>query len=148
MSRWQRRRNLQQQHYVSNFEGFMLSVGIENSGNLAVLRCSGRIVAGEEAWTLFNAVVSLQNKRVVVLDLTGVTGADARGLGVLVFLKQWARSADAKLQVIPSKPVMELLELTGLHSVLDIRSRENAQPVSGLMAAERNDSTMGIGADD
>ena len=93
----------------------MLSVVIENSGNLAILRCSGRIVAGEEAWTLFNAAISLQNKRVVVLDLTAVTGADARGLGVLAFLKQWARGAGVKLQVIPSKPVLELLELTGEH---------------------------------
>jgi anti-anti-sigma regulatory factor len=121
----------------------MLSVRIENSGNLAVLCCSGRIVAGEEAWTLFSTAISLQNKRVVVLDLTGVTGADARGLGVLVLLRQWAGSAGMKLQVIPSKPVLELLELTGLHSLF-----ENVQPVSGLLADARDDSTMGIGADD
>jgi anti-anti-sigma factor len=126
----------------------MLSVTIESSGNLAVLRCSGRIVAGEEAWTLFNTAISLENKRVLVLDLTGVTRADARGLGVLVLLRQWARSAGMKLQVVPSKPVLELLELTGLHSLLDIRSREDVQPVSGLLADERNDTTIGIGADD
>jgi anti-anti-sigma factor len=126
----------------------MLSVGIENFGNVAVLRCSGRIVAGEEAWTLFNTAISLQNKRVVVLDLTAVRGADARGLGVLVFLKQWARGAGVKLQVVPSKPVLELLELTGLHSLFDIRSRESVQPVSGLLADARDDSPIRIAADD
>jgi anti-anti-sigma factor len=126
----------------------MLSVVIENCGNLAILRCSGRIVAGEEAWTLFNAAISLRNKRVVVLDLTAVTGADARGLGVLAFLRQWARGAGVKLQVIPSKPVLELLELTGLHSLFDISSGERVQPVAGFLADTCEDSTLGIGADD
>jgi len=49
----------------------MLSVMSENRGHAAILRCSGRIVAGEEAWTLYNTVISQQGKRVVVLDLTG-----------------------------------------------------------------------------
>ena len=126
----------------------MLSVVIENSGNLAVLRCSGRIVAGEEAWTLFNAAISLQNKRVVVLDLTAVTGADARGLGVLAFLKQWARGAGVRLQVIPSKPVLELLELTGLHSQFDIGSAGSVRPISGFLADSCEKSRVEIGADD
>ena len=51
----------------------MLSVGTENRGNAAVLRCSGRIVAAEEARTLYNTVISQQGKQVVVLDLTGVS---------------------------------------------------------------------------
>lgn len=112
----------------------MLSVKIENSGKCAVLRCSCRIVAGEEAWTLFNAAISVENKRVVVLDFTDVTGADARGLGVMLFLKQWASGAGVKLQVVPSKPVLELLELTGLHSHFEIGSDERVQAISGFLA--------------
>lgn len=112
----------------------MLSVKIENSGKCAVLHCSGRIVAGEEAWTLFNAAISVENKRVVVLDFTEVTGADARGLGVMLFIKQWASGAGVKLQVVPSKPVLELLELTGLNSQFEIGSDKNVQPISGFLA--------------
>jgi anti-anti-sigma factor len=126
----------------------MLGVTIENSGNVAVLRCSGRIIAGEEAWTLYNTVISLKNKRVVVLDLTRASKVDARGLGVLVFLKQWARSSGVKLQLIPSKPVQELLDLTGLHSLFDIRSSESVPPASDCLVDPREDSTTGIGADD
>lgn len=126
----------------------MLSVMIENSGNLAVLRCSGRIVAGEEAWTLFNSAISLQNKRVVVLDLTRVTGADARGLGALVSLKQWARGAGVKLQVIASKPVLELLELTGLHSQFDLRSSESVPPALDWLIDSRQEQRAWIGGDD
>lgn len=112
----------------------MLSVQIENSGKCAVLHCSGRIVAGEEAWTLFNAAVSVDGKRVVVLDFSEVTAADARGLGVLLFLKQWAGGAGVRLQVVPSKPVLELLELTGLNSQFEIGPDETVQAISGFLA--------------
>ena len=57
----------------------MLNVISENRGNAIIFRCSGRIVAGEEAWTLHNTVISHQRKRVVVLDLTAVSSIDARG---------------------------------------------------------------------
>jgi anti-anti-sigma factor len=126
----------------------MLSVVIENSGESALLHCSGRIVAGEEAWTLFNHAISLQDKRTVVLDLTRVTGADARGLGVLVLLKQWARPSHVKLQVIPSKPVLELLEQTGLDSLFDIRDAESVGLASDLPPDSRQDNPMAIGAND
>jgi anti-sigma B factor antagonist len=126
----------------------MLSVMIENSGNVAVLRCSGRIVAGEEAWTLYNTAISLENKRVVVLDLTRVSSVDAGGVGVLVLLKQWARGAGVKLKVLPSRPVLELLELTGLHSLFGLGSGESVQPASEFSVGSREGSTMGIGADD
>ena len=112
----------------------MLSVTIENHGKASILHCSGRIVAGEEAWTLFNAAISVENKRVVVLDFTEVTGADARGLGVMLFLKQWACGAGVKLHVVPSKHVQELLELTGLHTQFEIGATEVVQPISGFLA--------------
>jgi len=125
----------------------MLSVKIENSGKAAVLRCSGRIVAGEEAWTLYNSVVSLKNKRVVVLDLTRVSGTDARGLGVLMFVQQWASLSRVKLQLITSRPVQEMLELAGLLSLFDVRSSEDAEPAADLPVDSR-EQTMGISADD
>ena len=84
---------------------------------------------GEEISTLFNGVISQKNKRVVVLDLTKVNRIDACGLGVLVVLKRWARGAGVKLQLIASKIVQELLDLTGLRSSFEIRS-ESVQPVS------------------
>jgi anti-anti-sigma factor len=102
----------------------MLSVMSENRGNAAIFRCSGRIVAGEEAWTLYNTVVSQQEKRVVVLDLTRVRRIDAGGLGVLVSLRRWARGGGVRLQLIPSDAVQELLDLTSLSSQFEIRPRQ------------------------
>src|SRR5271167_4608927 len=102
----------------------MLGVITENHGHAAVLRCSGRIVAGEEAWALYNTVISQQNKRVVVLDLTGVSGIDAGGLGVLVSLRRWATGANVRLELIASKAVQELLDVAGLGSLFEIHSAE------------------------
>ena len=126
----------------------MLSVAIENSGSTTVLRCSGRIVAGEEAWSLFDTVSSLENKSAVVLDLTRVTRADARGLGVLVFLKQWASNAGVNLQLIPSKTVQELLDLTGLSSELELRPSEDIQLFPDFFVDSHEESTMENAADD
>lgn len=102
---------------------------------------------GEEAWTLYNTVISQQNKRVVVLDLTSVSSVDARGLGVLVLLKQWAHGAGVKLRLIPSKTVQELLDLTSLHSLFEIRPSK-AQSASDFLVDFQEDSAIGIATDD
>jgi len=110
----------------------------ENRGNTAILRCSGRIVAGQEAWTLYNTVISQQGKRVVVLDLTGVSRIDAGGLGVLVSLRRWATGANVRLELIASKAAQELLDVAGLGSLFEIHSAETmpsrADLLSGLHA--------------
>ena len=126
----------------------MLNVRIENSGNLTVLRFSGRLVFGEEISTLFTRVISQKNKRAIVLDLARVSQIDACGLGILVVLKQWTRRAGVTLRLIPSKTVQELLELTGLHSSFEIRSSEGVQLGSDFLVDSRKDGESGIAADD
>jgi anti-anti-sigma factor len=126
----------------------MLSVTIEDSGSIAVLHCSGRLVAGEEAWILFNTVSSLENKSVVVLDLTRVSRADAHGLGALAFLRQWANIAGVRLQLTPSKTVQELLDLTGLSSELELRPAEDVQPFSDFFVDSHEESAKENAADD
>ena len=67
----------------------MLRVTKENREDELILRCFGRMVAGEETWNLYNAVITQRDKRLIVLDLTGVSRIDAGGLGVLVASKLW-----------------------------------------------------------
>lgn len=100
----------------------MLNVATENYGQMLIVRCWGRLVAGQQAWTLYNAVISEEKSRIVVLDLSGVDRVDARGLGVLVVLNQWASGAGIALELIPSRQVEELLEVTHLRSLFDVRS--------------------------
>ena len=61
----------------------MLNVTIQHSEDMAVLRCVGCIVAGDEADILRKAVLSQANRRTVVLDLTRVDAIDGGGMGVL-----------------------------------------------------------------
>ncbi|HKN31968.1 MAG TPA: STAS domain-containing protein [Terriglobales bacterium] len=120
----------------------MLNVIAEKSHDVLILHCSGRLVAGEGAWTLYNTVISQQNERAVVLDMTGVNRVDARGLGVLVFLNQWASGAGVRMELIPSKSVRELLDLTKLRSLFEIRSPENIPSTAGLMSGPARGDTL------
>jgi anti-anti-sigma factor len=120
----------------------MLSVIAEKSGDVLILRCTGRLVAGEGAWTLYNTVISQQNGQTLVLDMRGVKRVDARGLGVLVFLNQWGSGTGVKLVLIPSKPVRELLELTKLESLFEIHAEENTPSAAGLTSGPAPGSTL------
>ncbi len=64
----------------------MLHVTVQHLEDMAILRCVGRIVAGDEASILRKAVLSQANSRTVVLDLMRVAAIDGGGMGLLVFL--------------------------------------------------------------
>lgn len=119
----------------------MLNVVVENSGSVAVVHCSGRIVEGQTS-PLFNAVKSLKDARVVLLDLTGISGMDARGVGALLALNQWAQDAHVGLQVVPSNVVQELLDLTRLSPEFELIFSED------FLIDPRETNGMGVEADD
>jgi anti-anti-sigma factor len=105
----------------------MLTIDVEKTGDLAVVRCSGRLVRGQEVSTLKNAVVSEKNTRIVVLDLSEVEMIDAGGLNALVGLHHWTRSHGIQLKLVnPSHFVKEVLLTTGLDRVFDISSLHDA----------------------
>jgi anti-anti-sigma factor len=104
-----------------------LQVKSEQTGDVAVLQCAGRIVRGEAIHFLKDAVTSLKQPRVVVLDLTGVEMLDGGGLGVLVFLHRWTRDNGIQLKIVnPSGFVREMLDRTRLSCVFNISSVEDA----------------------
>src|SRR5277367_3375429 len=101
----------------------MLTIDVEKTGDVAIVRCSGRIVRGEEIFTLQDAVVSEKNTRIVVLDLSEVQMLDAGGLTALVALHHWAGSRGIQLKLVnPSHFVNEVLERTGLDRVFETSS--------------------------
>jgi anti-anti-sigma factor len=117
----------------------MLIVLTERSGDVVTVRCRGRLVAGSQAWDLYNSVISQDKAQAVVLDLAGVKRMDASGLGVLVVLSQWAESLALKLRLIPSRPVKELLELTKLESLFEMVPLETPSE-AGLFDPGRGES--------
>jgi anti-anti-sigma factor len=105
----------------------MLTIDVEKNGDVAVVRCNGRIVRGEEARTLRSAVLSEKSSRIVVLDLSDVDLLDAGGLTTLLSLHQWAGSRGVQLKLVnPSHFVREILTRTRLDHVFDISTLDHA----------------------
>jgi anti-anti-sigma factor len=112
-------------------EGVMsLHIKSEQAGDVAVLQCAGRIVRGEALQLLKDAVTSLRQPRVIVLDLSAVEMLDAGGLGTLVFLHRWIRDNGIQLKLVnPSTFTLEMLEQTGMTSFLHVSSVDDAVEV-------------------
>ena len=103
-----------------------LHIKSEQTGDVAVLQCSGRIVRGEAIHFLRDAVTSLKQPRMVVLDLTDVEMLDGGGLGMLVFLHRWTRDHGIQLKLVnPSTFVRDMLDRTHLSCVFNISSVED-----------------------
>jgi|SRR5208283_2584945 len=91
-------------------------------GDVLVMQCHGRIVAGNEVFTLHSSVGdSIEKYGDVVLQLDKVEFVDSSGLGALVRLTQAARSkgGDLKLSGVPAK-IQKVLQLTSLLSQFEI----------------------------
>jgi len=85
-------------------------------GDVLVIQCQGRIVAGKEVYTLHSYVGdSFVKYGDVVLQLDQVEFIDSSGLGALVRLMQAARSkgGDLKLSGVPPR-ILKVLEMTSL----------------------------------
>lgn len=89
----------------------MLSVKVEQFGDMAVVECKGRIVRSEAAFKLHKAVTSQPNTRIVVLDLTEVHAIEGGGLGMLWFLQLWAQDHEIQLKLFnPAASVKDRLD--------------------------------------
>ena len=105
----------------------MLTIKVEKTGDVAIVRCVGRIVRGAELRTLRDAVFAEQDIRIVEIDLSDVEMLDAGGLTALLSLLQWARTRNVQLKLVnPSHFVNEVLTRTGLDHVFDISTFEHA----------------------
>lgn len=122
----------------------MLTVDVERTGDVAVVRCTGRIVRGEAIRALRSAVVSERDTRIVVLDLSEVETIDAGGLTALVSLHHWTRYRGIQLKLVnPSHFVNEVLERTGLDHVFDISSLHDALLVLSATGHEESKYAAG-----
>lgn len=117
----------------------MLRIVVEHSMDSAVLRCFGRIIAGEEALSLRDAAMCQADKRSVVLDIAGVEFIDAAGLGLLVFLHTLGFAVGFELQILnPIHRIRKLLELTRLDSVLEIPLSDETEVQSSFITSSND----------
>jgi anti-sigma B factor antagonist len=91
-------------------------------GEVLVIQCHGRIVAGNEVFTLHARVVDgIEKYGDVVLQMDSVEFLDSSGLGAMMRLVQAARAkgGDLKLSGVPAK-VRKVLQLTNLLSQFEV----------------------------
>ena len=101
--------------------GHALDLHIEKIGELAIVECEGRVVRSEAAVKLRDAVTSLRNARIIVLDLSEVRAIEDGGLGMLLFLRRWAYGHDIQFKLFnPTGSVRARLELVNSIAELDI----------------------------
>jgi anti-sigma B factor antagonist len=76
-----------------------LTLDVERTGSTVIVRCHGKLMAGDDV--LYPRVRQLlpDSKR-IVLDLTDLTRMDSMGLGTLVRLYVSARSAGCTLELM------------------------------------------------
>jgi anti-anti-sigma regulatory factor len=121
----------------SRREETMLTVHIENVGEMAVIECEGRIVRSEAAYKLRDAVISQCDERVIMLDLSEVSAIEGGGLGMLMFLHRWARDHEIRLTLFnPRESVWHRLEQADSGAEFDVVSLNE---MTALLARSGND---------
>ena len=96
-----------------------LSLQSRRVGEVTVVTCAGRLVAGEETATFERHVDGLMAMTPdIVLDLADVAFIDSAGLGMLVRYLTRARNAHGALTIgAPSAKLVEVLKITRLDAV-------------------------------
>ena len=103
-----------------------LELTSQHIGNVAVVRCRGRIIAGEEIRSLQRELekITLETKN-VVLHLEEVSYLDSAGLGGIVRCLGMLRAARGDLKLCQVSPfVLNVLQSTHLHTVFEAHASE------------------------
>jgi anti-anti-sigma factor len=104
-----------------------LQYQFERIEDVAVVRCSGRMVRGAALDGFRRRIEQLDRLRVVVLDLSEVQQIDAGGLGTLLLVRRWAYRNSTLLNLVdPPVFFRRMLEATHLSSVFQISSLKDA----------------------
>jgi anti-anti-sigma factor len=122
----------------------MLVVNIHNLENGVLLRCTGRIVAGEEVNILRSVALAHSERKEIVLDLANVSTLDGAGIGMLAFLQGRTRGTGLRMRIQnPSPHVRALLELTNLDSVIEVTPSDEFRQICDTI---RESSSEELGA--
>jgi anti-sigma B factor antagonist len=96
-----------------------LDIEIRFCGNVAIIQCTGRIVAGEEAQSLETAFqTAIREFHRIVLNVAGVTRLDSTGLGIRL--------------AAPPPMIVEVLNITMLSTVFQSYPTEQEAVLSFL----------------
>lgn len=125
-----------------------LSISSRAVGDVLVVKCAGRIIAGTEMETLHEHVKQgIAEIPDVVLVLEEVEFVDSSGLGMLVRLVGNARAAGGDVKICaPPQQMRNALRLTNLDRILEIHATEGDAIIASYQrrAPERSRSSSGV----
>ena len=99
-----------------------LNLDVSRTGDVAVVRCRGRIVFGEETDELRGLILSLlKETNRIVLNLAWVVYMDSSGLGTLVasFISARHRGAEIKFAAVAPR-ARRLLTITKVDRIFEV----------------------------
>ena len=115
--------------YLSKGKEVVLKVHVQKLGNISILRLLG-IVVGETD-ILSGIVRSQLDASAVVLDLARISRIDARGLGVLLKLREQAESKEIEFRIMNvTRLVQQVLETTKLDTVFEVVSERDLPSIT------------------
>jgi anti-sigma B factor antagonist len=98
-----------------------LNLDVSRTGDIAVVRCRGRIVFGEEADELRGSILSLLKETNIVLNLAWVVYIDSSGLGTLVASFISARHHGAEIKFAALSPrARRLFTITKVDRIFEV----------------------------
>ena len=104
----------------------LLTLDIGRNGEVAVVRCRGRLVAGVNDVLYIQVSQLIPGSKKIVLDLTDLSYMDSTGLGALVRLYVSAKTAGCDLSLINfGKRIRDLLTVTNLLSLFGTFEEQN-----------------------
>ena len=126
-----------------------LSLQTRRIGDITVVTCSGRIVAGEESESLQQHVGRvLPDEPFVILNVREVNYVDSGGAGMLVRLLNRTRTAGGDLKLCQiSERVAEILRITRLDKVFDSHASESDAIAAFLRHAASSGKSTSLEAD-
>ena len=106
-----------------------MKVSTRQVDGVTIVDCSGRITLGEGSVTLRETVDQLlsKNQKKILLNLGDVNYIDSSGIGELVRAFTTVRKQGGDLKLLNlTKKVHDLLQITKLYTVFDVRDDEAA----------------------
>ena len=104
-----------------------LKLGNRTVDGITIVDCSGRITLGEGSVVLRDAVKDLLGKgqKKILLNLGDVNYIDSSGIGELVSAYTTVKNQGGELKLLNlTKKVHDLLQITKLYTVFDVRDDE------------------------
>ena len=106
-----------------------LRVSTRQVDGVSIVDCSGRITLGEGSVVLRDTVKDLlaKGQKKILLNLGDVNYIDSSGIGELVSAYTTAKNQGGELKLLNlTKKVHDLLQITKLYTVFDVKDDETA----------------------